>query len=155
MSIIPHTIAAVVFALLIPQTTSSIDSLAVVSIPDPIPQIVEEVTEPEPEVKPLPSADPVVKTSACNCYNILTENFDSVPSMNQLLLNAGPERGNVAVFKYPATPDWPNGIPHVALVHGELPDGTLQIEEYNYHSCTHSFRTISPNDHRLVGFINL
>lgn len=155
MSFIPHTIATVVFALFIPSTTASDIHIPE---PDPLPEpAAHVVTPPKPELegKPLPSEPPRVKPSACNCYNILKENFDSVPSMNQLMATASPVKGNVAVFRYPATPDWPNGIPHVAVVRGELPDGSLQIEEYNYHSCTHSFRAISPTDHRLVGFVSL
>lgn len=155
MSFIPHTIVTAVFALVIPSTTATDIHIPE---PDPLPEPATQVVTlpiPEPEGKPLPSEPPRVKPSACNCYNILKENFGSVPTMNNLLATASPEVGNVAVFRYPATPEWPNGIPHVALVHGELPDGSLQIEEYNYHSCTHSFRTVSPTDQRLVGFVSL
>lgn len=159
MSFIPHTIVTVVFALFIPSTTATDVHTA---DPDPLPEpaaqvVTQPIPEPEPEVKPLPSEPPRVSEQACNCYNILKENFDSVPSMNQILATAttSHQNANVAVFRYAATPDWPNGIPHVAIVHGELPDGSLQIEEYNYHSCTHSFRTISPTDPRLVGFHTL
>ena len=164
MSFIPHIIATAVFALIIPSPTASDVHIPE---PDPLPEPAAEIiTQPEPpeiepdpvpEAKPLPSEPPRVSAKACNCYNILKENFDSVPSMNQLLATAqhSHQNANVAVFKYPATPDWPAGIPHVAIVHGELPDGSLQIEEYNYHSCTHSFRTISPADPRLVGFHTL
>lgn len=156
MSFIPHTIATVVFALFIPSATADIH----IPEPDPLPEPAAQVvmpSEPEPEGKPLPSEPPRVTASACNCYNIIKENFDSVPSMNQLLATAQHSHlgANVAVFRYPATPEWPDGIPHVAILHGELPDGSLQIEEYNYHSCTHSFRTISPTDHRLIGFVSL
>ena len=130
-------------------------------IEPPIHQPVQEVTilEPAPIAepsKPLPAA-PTEKPEACNCYNILRENFDSLLPMDTLQAVAQPytPEANVAVFLYPATPEWPNGIPHVALVHDQLPDGSIQIEEYNYHSCTHSTRTINPNDHRLVGFVSL
>lgn len=116
--------------------------------------IVIQETEPV-LIKPIPSTEPVVKTSACNCYNILKENFASVPPMDQIQAMATSTMGNVAVFMYPATPEFPNGMPHVAISHGIQPDGSLLIEEYNYHSCAHSSRTISLTDHRLVGFITL
>lgn len=128
---------------------------------EPVPMEITIPTElPDPveveETKPLPAL-PAYKPEACNCYNILRENFSSLLPMATLLSTAQPynEASNVAIFKYPATKNWPNGIPHVAIVHGELPDGSIQIEEYNYHSCTHSFRTISPSDHNLVGFYTL
>lgn len=114
------------------------------------------IQEEEPVVtKPIPNTEPVVKTSACNCYHILTENFASVPPMDQIVAMATSTMGNVAVFMYPATPAFPNGVPHVAISHGIQPDGSILIEEYNYHSCAHSSRTISPTDKRLVGFITL
>jgi len=75
--------------------------------------------------------------------------------MNTILETATEATGNVAVFRYPATPDWPNGIPHVAKVTDVTPDGMIQIEEYNYHTCTHSTRAISANDKRLIGFTTL
>lgn len=145
-------IVAVSTALIAPGISTTISAEA-----EPIPlrpaAILEQPTPP-PETKPLPSTAPTVKVSACNCYNILKENFKSVPPMQDIIKSAT-SSGNVAVFKYPATPDWPTGIPHVALVRNVLPDGSIQIEEYNYHRCTHSFRTITPDDHRLVGFVTL
>lgn len=116
--------------------------------------IVIQETEPV-LIKPIPSTEPVVKTSACNCYNILKENFASVPPMDQIQAMATSSIGNVAVFRYASTTEFPDGMPHVAISHGIQPDGMLLIEEYNYHSCAHSSRTISPTDHRLVGFITL
>lgn len=116
--------------------------------------IVIQETEPV-LTKPIPSTEPIVKTSACNCYNILKENFASVPSMDQILAMATSSIGNVAVFRYASTTEFPDGMPHVAISHGIQPDGSLLIEEYNYHSCAHSSRTISPTDHRLVGFVTL
>lgn len=155
MSFIPHIIATAVFITFIPTATSDVHIPEPDPLPEPAAEIVEPPTEPEPEVKPIPNADPVVKDSACNCYNILTDNFDSVPSMNQLQATAGPDVGNVAVFMYAPSANFPNGTPHVALVHEVLPDGTVLIEEYNYRNCTHSFRTIPLTYPRLVGFTNL
>jgi len=153
MGLFSSFIVAVSTAMFAPGISNQIPE------PDPLPimpaALEQPASENEPEGKPLPAITPTVKESACNCYNILKESFSSVPSMNQLLATASPEIGNVALFRYPATPDWPNGIPHVAKVDAVLPDGSIRIEEYNYHRCTHSFRTISPNDHRLIGFTNL
>jgi len=75
--------------------------------------------------------------------------------MEAILRQATSTVGNVAVMQYPATPDFPNGMPHVALVRAVLPDGSLEIEEYNYKRCTHSTRIIPPDYHRLVGFTTL
>jgi hypothetical protein len=75
--------------------------------------------------------------------------------MNTLIAMATSTPGNVAVFMYPPTEGWPNGIPHVALVHGRDKAGNYLIEEYNYHRCTHSHRTIPPNYRHLIGFVNL
>jgi len=119
-------------------------------------QVVELPSEPEEEEgKPLPPVTPSVKPRACNCYNILKDTFGEVPLMSEVIAAATEAEGNVAVFKYPATEEWPNGIPHVALVKEKLPDGSLKIEEYNYHSCTHSERIITPHDRHLVGFTTL
>ena len=159
MSFIPHIIATAVFSIFIPTPTVSD-----VHIPDPDPlptmaaQVVPQpIPEPEPEVKPIPSDAPTVSTEACNCYNKLKENFDSVPSMNQLLETAQHPQpnANVAVMKYPATPEWPGGIPHVALIREHLPDGSLVIEEYNYSRCKQTVRTIAPNYPQLVGTVSL
>ena len=125
-------------------------------IEPPIPTITPEavvisIELPEVEVspaKPLPSDLPKVTEAACNCYNLLKERFDHVPPMSQLLATAqtSHHNANVAVFKFPATAEFPNGMPHVAVIREELPDGSLQIEEYNYQKCNHSTRTITPND---------
>ena len=145
-------IVAVSTAMIAPGISSTIQEAE----PIPLrPAVILEQPSTTPETKPLPSIAPTVKESACNCYNILKENFERVPAMRDIVATASASIGNVAVFKYPATPDWPTGIPHVALVRNVLPDGSIQIEEYNYHRCTHSFRTISPSDHRLVGFVTL
>lgn len=126
------------------------------NIPEPLPIVAQTITQALPieEVKPLPATEPTVKESACNCYNILKDNFASVPAMSTLLAMAT-STGNVAIMLYPATPDFPNGMPHVAIVRAVLPDGSYEIEEYNYKRCTHSTRVIPHNYHRLVGFITL
>lgn len=123
---------------------------------EPLPLVSLTITKalPPEEEKPLPNPEPTVKESACNCYNILKETFKDVPSM-ETLLSLATTSGNVAIMKYPATPDFPNGIPHVALVRAVLPDGSYEIEEYNYKRCTHSTRIIPANYHRLVGFTTL
>ena len=121
-------------------------------------QIVQEIVQPVEEVKPIPSSTPIVKGSACNCYNLLKEHFSSVPSMAELLSAASSTNGNVAVFKYPPSPkypEYPEGIPHVAIIHSTLLDGNMYIEDYNLTECTHSFRIVAPNDKRLVKRISL
>jgi hypothetical protein len=154
MQNIVQVMVATTTAFLFPMMVSNS-----IEVADPLPytaaQIVEQPTEQEEEGKPLPPLTPVKKTSACNCYNILKENFTDVPSMDAVIASASNELGNVALFMYPATEEWPNGIPHVAMVKGENPDGTIEIEEYNYHRCTHSNRTITRHDKRLIGFTNL
>jgi hypothetical protein len=154
MQTLVNVIVATTTAFLVPLMVS--DSIPVADpLPYTVAQIVEQPTEQEEEGKPLPSIAPTVKTTACNCYNILKDNFADVPSMGAVMASASKELGNVALFMYPATEEWPNGIPHVALVKGENPDGTIEIEEYNYHRCTHSTRTITRHDKRLIGFTNL
>ncbi len=143
-------IVAVSTAMIAPGLSDYIPEAEPVPILLPV-ALVQPASEENREEKPLPNDAPIIKEEACNCYNILKERFSSVPSMGELVATARPGNGNVAVFRYPATPDWPDGIPHVALVHAVLPDGSLYIEEYNYHRCAHSFRTISPTDHRLLG----
>ena len=125
-------------------------------ITEPLPLVSQTITQALPieEVKPLPATEPTVKESACNCYNILKDNFVSVPAMSMLLAMAT-STGNVAIMLYPATPDFPNGMPHVAIVRAVLPDGSYEIEEYNYKRCTHATRIIPHDYHRLVGFTTL
>lgn len=146
------------FVNVIIATTISFFSLPVVgdNIIEPLPLVPLSITKALPieEVKPLPATEPVVKESACNCYNILKDNFSSVPAMSALLSMAT-SSGNVAIMLYPATPDFPNGMPHVALVRAVLPDGSYEIEEYNYKRCTHGTRIIPADYHRLVGFTTL
>lgn len=141
-------------AMLAPGISDHIPEAEPVPILPPV-ALVQPASEENREEKPLPNNAPIIKEEACNCYNILKETFSSVPSMGEIVASAGPEVGNVAVFRYPPTEAWPDGIPHVALVRAVLPDGTLHIEEYNYHRCAHSFRIITPTDHRLIGFMNL
>lgn len=153
MQTLVNVIIATTTAFMVPMVVS--DSIPVAEpLPYTVAQIVEEPTEKEEEGKPLPSIAPTVKERACNCYNILKDTFGNAPSMDVVMASASEEIGNVALFKYPATPDWPDGIPHVALVKEVTPEG-IKIEEYNYHRCTHSTRTISRNDKRLIGFTNL
>lgn len=146
--------------LIIAMSTAALPADISNQIDDPLPIVaaIEQPAEIEQEdVKSNLSATPIVKDVACNCYNLLRESFDSVPPMDHLLSTAktSHKNPNVAVFKYPMNEDWPDGIPHVALVHEVLPDGSITIEEYNYHSCAHSVRTIPPDYHRLVGFHHL
>lgn len=157
MQTIVHVIIATTTALLFPLTSAT----ETYTVPEPEPSIQQPATTtnqvevPAEEEKLIP--EPLAKQtlSACNCYNILKEKHDSVPSMASLQQQAGPEIGNVAVFMYPPNEDWPTGIPHVASVLSTTTDGTILIEEYNYHQCQHTTREISPTDHRLIGFVNI
>lgn len=147
-----------IFSLTVALSTPAF--AADIDLPKPLitPEAVSiTLQEPEREVKPQPSDLPKWKESACNCYNLLKETFDHVPPMNQMIATAkhSHPNPNVAVFKYPATSEWPEGIPHVALVRQIHPDGSIDIEEYNYKSCNHSFRTIPPAYPRLLGFVSL
>jgi len=147
---------SIVVALSTPAFAADIDP----PIPEPAPLEIT-VTEPDPVIeedqKPVDPDPPKVTSSACNCYNLLLEEFGSVPSMATLesMATATASVGDVAFMRYPATPAWPAGIPHVAIVRSIAPDGSLLIEEYNFQSCTHSHRTISPYYYRLIGFITL
>ena len=127
-------------ALSTPALAADID---VAPIPEPVP-IEITVSEPEEE-----------NTDACNCYNLLIEQFESVPTMHQLEQMASSKVGNVAFMRYPATSEWPAGLPHVAMVRDTLPDGSLLIEEYNYDRCQHTYRTIASDYERLVGYVSL
>jgi surface antigen len=92
----------------------------------------------------------------CNCYNILKTQFKAVPFMNQIIAGASMKYvGNVAVFMYPANKDFPNGMPHVALVKDILPDGSVLIGEYHYHGCTYSERIIDSTTRGLIGYVTL
>lgn len=147
--ILTSFIVAVSTAMFAPGISNNIPE------PDLLPIVAAEViNQPLPELKPLPSTKPN-RGSACNCYNILKDTFSDVPPMAAILREATSTVGNVAVMQYPATPDFPNGMPHVALVRSVLPDGSLEIEEYNYQRCTHSTRIIPRDYHRLVGFTTL
>ena len=144
-----YTLLSILTALSTPAFAADID----IPIPQPVP-IEIKIAAPEPVSKPLPP-EPTQRSGACNCYKLLKNTFGEVPSMDQLQALATDEPGNVAVMMYPPTKDWPNGIPHVALVHGTDKDGNYIIEEYNYHRCTHSTRTIPPDYRHLIGFVSL
>lgn len=125
-------------------------------IPEPaVLEVTVELPVPVEVEKPEQEDLPKVTSTACNCYNILKERFDSVPSMAALESMATSTVGNVVFMKYPPTAAFPNGVPHVALVQEVYPDQSLLIEEYNFQSCTHSHRVIPHNYHRLIGFITL
>lgn len=121
---------------------------------------VSQHHEPEPDplpviAKPIPEPDITHTEAACNCYNLLTEKHGAVPSMSELISRASSSPGNVAVFMYAATPEFPAGLPHVASVIATTSTSTVLVEEYNYHECKHSTREISIYDHRLLGFVSL
>lgn len=129
-------------------------------IPEPPPE-QQQLHEPDPDPlpvmppKPIPEKDITHAEVACNCYNLLKAKHEVVPPMSELISSASPVPGNVAVFMYPATAAFPNGLPHVASVIATTSTSTVMIEEYNYHECKHSTREISINDQRLIGFVTL
>ena len=108
-----------------------------------------------PVTKPIPEPDVTHREVECNCMNLLNKYFSDVPFMKEIQASAGVAFGNVAVFMYPPTEDFPDGMPHVAVTTGYMEAGTFQIEEYNYHECKQSRRMISFTDPRLVGFTTL
>ena len=108
-----------------------------------------------PITKPIPEPDVTHREEACNCYNLLKKHFSDVPFMQEIQSRAGVAFGNVAVFMYPPTEDFPDGMPHVAMTTGYMEAGTFEIEEYNYHECKQSRRMISFTDPYLMGFTTL
>jgi hypothetical protein len=147
-----YALLSIVVALSTPAYAADLD----IPIPQPVAFKIEyKAPEPTPEVsKPLPP-EPSQRPEACNCYRLIKETYGEVPTMDTLIASATNTPGNVAVFMYPPATGWPNGIPHVALVRGKDADGNYLIEEYNYHRCTHSTRTIPPTYRHLIGFVNL
>lgn len=147
-----YTLLSIVAALSTPAFAADLD--IPIRPPVPIEIKIEQPVPPQPVSKPLPP-EPTQRPGACNCYNLIKSTFGNIPSMAELIALASDTPGNVAVMMYPPTKEWPNGIPHVALVHGKDSHGDYIIEEYNYHRCTHSTRTIPPTYRHLIGFVNL
>lgn len=147
-----YALLSIVAALSTPAFAADLD--IPIRPPAPIEIKIEAPAPVAPVSKPLPP-EPTQRPGACNCYNLIKETFGEVPTMSGLIATAGDGPGNVAVMMYPPTKDWPNGIPHVALVHGTDASGDYIIEEYNYHRCTHSTRTIPANYRHLIGFVSL
>lgn len=123
--------------------------------PRPEPQAIELPRTEVAVTKPLHEQGITHTERACNCYNLLKDHFKNVPKMVDILARAGVPFGNVAVFLYPPTSEFPNGIPHVAMTTGNMGAGTFEIKEYNYHECKESIRTINFSDPNLIGFVTL
>ena len=150
MQTLVNVIIATATALMVPGVTSDSYQL------NPTPLVVAQIVQ-QPEVieKVVPNRATTTSDVACNCYNLLTENFEVVPRMKTIQNTATSSFGSVAVFKYPPNEDWPEGIPHVAVTTGSTTLNSFEIEEYNFKECVHSYRFVSFNDVRLVGFIDL
>ena len=89
-----------------------------------------------------------------NCYAYVELIVGDLPSMDYIQKNATQAYGNVAVFMYPPTEDFPNGLPHVGVT-GKQGYGEFDMKESHYKGNTVSERKVKFNDPYLVGFINI
>lgn len=150
MTTFVNIIIATTTAFLFPLVSG--DHIQEIDPPIPEARVIEVIDV--PEEKPIPEKEITHEEIACNCYNLLLNHFREVPRMVEIFAAATTTLGNTAVFMYPPNEEWPEGIPHVAVVTSAAEE-TFEVEEYNYHECKYSTRTVSRDDVRLVGFINL
>lgn len=94
----------------------------------------EEVKDPE-ETRP---------GEACNCYLYVKNRVHNLPRMIDILPNAEPIVGAVAV-------EWFGNIKHVSLV-AQVTETGVWVEESNVPHCQFGTRFIPFDKHSLVGF---
>jgi len=80
----------------------------------------------------------------CNCYLAVKSKVDYLPRMAEIIPNAEPFVGGVAVEYF-------GNVKHVSLITEVRTDGAM-VWESNYHHCTVSTRFIPYTQHSLVGY---
>ena len=124
---------------------------------------IEIVIEPQPLVKAKLNEEDfsgvkkeIISTTSIYCYCIKAARNEGVDipystDAGDLKPNVTPQVGALALFLFPPNKEYPNGVPHVALI-DEMNAGGFHVRQGNKISCEYSEEWISWENPYLAGF---
>ena len=100
-----------------------------------------------------PALETPLDRTYCSCVKTLIEAGVKIQlqDADKFVPNAPADVGNVILFTYPPTEQFPNGVPHVALITKIAGEG-WEVVEGNFVACEKTSRVVLFNDPFIRGF---